>query len=1337
MASDVPGTFEYEIFIVHAEADASFVRGYLLDAIGLDRDRVLLSSTLPLGQSKLAAIEHGVRTSRITVPILTPAYMVDRWAELGEQLAGHAGEARLVPLLLKDLELPLRLDFLVALDFRDPIRWVDEIRRLRDCFDQPAPVASDVPCPYPGMRAYAPDAAACFYGREAEVDEILSRLRAGEREIYIMGPSGSGKSSLMAAGVLPRLVRGGSGLGPFLIRMLRPSEAPAARLAEALELDVAAPEVTVDALLARGPAGGCLLLVVDQLEELFTLASTDERARFLAALRSLRAQPRCVLVLVLRADFYGAFMESPLWSDLQGRLSRIEVAPLRGPALRAAIEQPARERGVFFEPELVERLLSDAAMEPGILPLLQETLIQLWDRRRLRLLTLADYQALGDNGRSGLAVAIARRADATLRALTLTQEAIARRILLRLVSFGEGRSDTRRQQPLAALRAVGDEAGDFDAVVQRMVGDRLLTIDGDHDDARVDLAHEVMITAWPTLAGWIQTRRADEQRRRQLEVAAALWNERGRGDGGLLDPIELAEVEAWYKTESARDLGESPGVSALVAASRTAREKQRQERRAALWRAAGVVSVLAVLGVALTVMIWLRAEAAEQRSLADARARKIEQQLVQGLLERGQQALLGGTVEPALTALGEAYRRGDRSPALRFMLARARESKEAELATLDARADPVWFATFSPDGDRVLTTGQDAVVHVWDAATGRELFALREHAPPVAAAWSPGGEVATSDAAGVIRLWTAGGQLRTKIRGAPGTPTRIAFSRDGARFAVARAGGNVAIIDARAGALRATWQAEPISAETIAFDPSGGSVVTAGPSPTAVVWSLDGRELARLEGHSGAIWHAIFDATGERVLTASLDKTARVWDVRSGKTLHRLVGHDDRVTSIAIDEHTQRIATASADTTVRIWSLDTGEPLATLRGHTAQVNAVAFASGDQLVSASSDGTARVWDLIHGVETATYHHGGYLRAGLDPAGRRVVTASWSGTAKIWDLRRQARLQTYASPVAGSWGGISSIYAAMVETGRLAHIGPRGIAVWDLASKARWTWSAPDIVGGALTPDGRVGVAADARGTIHVLDGSGNLQRRFPGPSQGVACIAVFSDGRHAVTGSPGGRFVVWELATGQPVAERQIGAANEIFLSRDGGALVAFEDANRRLQGKATAWLVSSDLARVIRLEHGAGVLNAQFSPDGARLVTLSFDGTASVWRRDGGLEATLDHPGPVVMVAWSSDGSWLATGTRAGTLTIWDRATWRARKAIDAHGSFINALEIDDHDSLIASAGGDGVVKLWDASTLLQVARIPTGMLAAHLAFERGQILVTGSLATQSWRCEH
>src|SRR6185503_14990882 len=376
------------------------------------------------------------------------------------------------------------------------------------------------------------------------------------------------------------------------------------------------PFVAADAistLLAHRSPDSWVLLVIDQLEELFTQATASERDAFLAALRALREERRCAVIVTLRADFFGALMESPLWPErVREQLSRIEVGPLRGEALREAIAAPARDAGVDVDPELIERLLADAASEPGTLPLLQETMVQLWNKRVDKVLTLADYDALGDGARSGLAVAVARRADATLRRFNATQTSIARRILLRLISFGEGRSDTRRQQPHAQLRTAGEDASDFGLVLQTMVDDRLLTID-DEDvlgEPHVDLAHEVIITAWPQLAAWISSHRIDEQRRRRFEVAAADWVEHGRSVRGLLDPIELADAELWQQTESAIQLGQSTDVMALIATSRAAQSKQRGRRRFVVG-AMGILGLIAA--VVASVAVTARGQADEAR----------------------------------------------------------------------------------------------------------------------------------------------------------------------------------------------------------------------------------------------------------------------------------------------------------------------------------------------------------------------------------------------------------------------------------------------------------------------------------------------------------------------------------------------------------------------------------------------------------------------------------------------------------------------------------------------------------------------------------------------------
>ena len=361
---------------------------------------------------------------------------------------------------------------------------------------------------------------------------------------------------------------------------MRPGEQPVERLAIALDGDPALP-ATFDALLARHPLAECVLVFIDQLEELFTLADPVARQRFIAVLVALRAEPRFHVLHALRADFYGAFMDCELWPD-HGHSSRLDIGPLRGVSLVQAITRPAMQLGVYLEPRLCDRLVLEAAAEPGALPLVQETLRLLWDVRRQRLLGLTEYESLGDGG-SALHVAIARHADAVMRRLGGARQAMAHRILLRLVSFGEGRPDTRRQQPVQALRSAADDEAEFSSLLSELVANRLVTVDGNEraHDALVDMSHEALISAWPTLQQWISRRHADERKRRRLDAKVGEWIDRGRGATSLLDAEELVEAERWIQSDAARELGYSAELSALIAASRGAIESaERQARRA-------------------------------------------------------------------------------------------------------------------------------------------------------------------------------------------------------------------------------------------------------------------------------------------------------------------------------------------------------------------------------------------------------------------------------------------------------------------------------------------------------------------------------------------------------------------------------------------------------------------------------------------------------------------------------------------------------------------------------------------------------------------------------------
>ncbi|MFN8456331.1 MAG: ATP-binding protein [Anaerolineae bacterium] len=414
--------------------------------------------------------------------------------------------------------------------------------------------------------------------------------------LFVIGPSGSGKSSLIRAGLFPRLRDSAPNF--WLIREMRPGNQPWSTLAQAIAGDPAHPNQAISDLLASCPPAQRLLLVIDQFEELFAQADRSDQSRFMATLQTLRQVENLALLLAMRADFYPDLMNSDLWPVDPDQ--RVEIAPLRGEALRQAIRQPAQDVGVFLEADLIERLLADAAEEPGALPMVQETMALLWEEMRDRRLTLDAYKRLGGEGRSGLAVAMATKANAVLTKLSSTQESIARRIFVRLIQFGEGRADTRRQLPVTALRATGDNPNLFEQTLHHLTNNRLLTMSGEEggSDRRADIAHEALINGWPKLQKWLSERREAEQTRRRLEDKAAEWVRRDRKRGGLLDQIELSEAERWLASPDATDLGYSENLTSLVQSSRAAIEQAEQEKEAARQ---GLVAInqLAVLRIAM------------------------------------------------------------------------------------------------------------------------------------------------------------------------------------------------------------------------------------------------------------------------------------------------------------------------------------------------------------------------------------------------------------------------------------------------------------------------------------------------------------------------------------------------------------------------------------------------------------------------------------------------------------------------------------------------------------------------------------------------------------------
>jgi tetratricopeptide (TPR) repeat protein len=616
----------HRLFIAYARDDEDWVKGYLKPALALGEDVRLMWEVRP-GNAVGADIEDAIARSRYVLVVLSKAWEADGWEQAATTLSEHlrvTGRGPFtIPCIREDCKVSLSLETLQAIDCRDYARPRGQgsetqaetgLAALRKMLEAPAPaLPEELECPYPGIVAF--ETRELFFGRDREIEQLVEHVRHHKRTVAV-GPSGSGKSSLIRAGLLPDMP------DTWPVCRVRLLDRPCAQLGQTLGMDVDLdalgdeplpdPGPALDALLADRPADARVLVLVDPLEELFQLAPADraraqrEQQRFCELLDALTRDRRCACVLALRADFYGDLMNSPLWPLVEHDV--FPIAPLAGDALSLSIQEPASRRGVSVERALVQKLIADTREEPGALPLLQETLRSLWERREQRgqqqLLSLALYQAMHeDEGGNPLAAILARKAEAALSDLPPGERALVQPLLLRLVHFGEDGRVTRRQQRLAELEHVGD-ARSVRRVVDHLATRRLLTLKGDGDTtgARVDLAHEAITGAWPTLARWIADWREDEQKRRRLEDRACEWMAHAQR-GGLLDAVALAEAETWLASATAQRLGISDDLRGLVAASRRALARSRRRR-------IGAVSALAVLtviaGIAAVVAVQQR-----------------------------------------------------------------------------------------------------------------------------------------------------------------------------------------------------------------------------------------------------------------------------------------------------------------------------------------------------------------------------------------------------------------------------------------------------------------------------------------------------------------------------------------------------------------------------------------------------------------------------------------------------------------------------------------------------------------------------------------------------------
>lgn len=1010
---------KYDLFISYADADRGWVNGYLLDALKQAGVRYHSEAAFALGTVRLLEFERAIQQSRRTLLVLSPAYIADCSEQFTASLAQCYGLDTatwpVIPLLLHAVELPPRLSVLVKLNATNPDEWEEAIERL--CADLQRLVPSELPqpaCPYPGMVPFSEEMSDRFFGRNEEVNELIERLRL-HPFITVIGPSGSGKSSLVFAGLIPALRRSGLfGGGEWLVRTIRPGETPQKALKTALGGDPANPALAVKETLATQLSAQRLLLVVDQFEEVFTLGF-QEQEPFESALLRLVEASNCYLIVTVRADFYPELMSSSLWRKIQSH--RLEVVPLDAAELREAVSRPAEDVGVFVESALLERLVTDAAGEPGVLPLIQETLVLLWEQVERRFLPMRAYEALvlprkaygvlGSNKLTGLQVAIARRADAALAGLSEEQQAIARRIFLRLVQFGEGRADTRRQQSIDALSAVDDNFSLFNRTLRHLADSRLLTLSGfEGSSTKVDIAHEALISGWPKLQQWITERREAEQTRRRLAAQAAEWVRLGKQSGGLLDQVELAEAHGWLNSPDAATLGYDQVLPELVEASGRAIQEAQWREEQARRRELEQERQLRELAESRQQEAEARAKVQKQRTrivigagclltvLAafavgfGIQAEHRKQTAINALISEPKRLLETNNQLEALIASVKALKQlkeigGRNTGALNELKSVINQVQEHN--RLEGHQYPVVGVSFSPDGQTIASGSADKTIKLW-SISGKLLKTFPETDQVWSVEISPDGRtLASASNDKTVKLWSIQGKLLRTLRGHENIVSDVSFSPDGKTLASSGYDGTIKLWNTTNGnLLQSIKDIDVIKVRGaiygVDFSPDNQTLASTGFYDGQVkIWNLKGKLLKILKipekkqiidnPEQKIVSSVKFSPDGEILASGSYDGTIKLWRVKEGNLIETIAAHQDQIYGIAFSSNSEMIASASRDKSVRLWKLD-GTPLATLRGHSEATNHVSFRpkkdnkkDNSQLIASTSDDkTVRLWKI---------------------------------------------------------------------------------------------------------------------------------------------------------------------------------------------------------------------------------------------------------------------------------------------------------------------------------------------------------------------------------------
>jgi WD40 repeat protein len=1174
--------------------------------------------------------------------------------------------------------------------------------------------------PYRGWEPLQEVDAAVFFGRDAQIlrglDDLRGMRRAGlETMFVILGPSGTGKSSFLRAGLLPRLRRddrdfvvldivrphrnilsGDTGLAKAIhatrtrLELSAPNlgeikracrDGCASRLREWLRESQLAAAARL--LAEPGEALPTLVLPVDQAEELFGADAGHEAALFLELIAELAgatddqaAKLGLIVAVTIRTDRYLALQTAPQLAGV-GSVLFDELKAMPRTEFKEVIIGPAERstqggRPLELAPALVTRLLDDCTEGRDTLPLLALTLTRLHeDYASGGVLTLPDYESMG-----GMRSVVQCEIDGLLD--SDEQERVEQLRLLRAAFIpwlATVSPDT--DQPMRRVARWRDLPSESRPLLEIFVAKRLLVTDLGEGEIVVEVALESLLRQWDELAGWLADEREHLKDADNLERAGQLWEKNARNDAWLLVGTRLADAERLAAKPGFRD--RLAPIHEFLAASRgreqerVEAENQRQaaelqvakERQQAAEAHAAVLRRRSLVLRIVLVITLLIATAAVYGFVAANKAtdranQRTREALGLRLTSQGQAMLTGvqggGDIRGLQEILAADRIESDRVGGL-FTAVLMRIDTQKIIGT----GVPVKDVAFSADGSRVVSGGADHSVRVWDADTGQPVGPPMLQANTVTdlAFSGDGHDVAFANADNALWVWDA-------VSGQPDGPpmmqnsaiTSVDLSNDGARAVVGCADGSVRVWSSDTGHPISQPMTQTSGIASVAFSDDGNRMVTGSVDGTVRVWNADtGQPISPpIAAHTGEVMAVAFSPDAARVVSGGVDHIVREWNANTGQSMAQpMTGNLNTVTSVVFSPNGQRVVSGGYDGTLRVWDAKTAQSLAQpMTGHQGAINSVAFSrDGHRLLTGGNDATLRLWDAD---------------VGPQPGGTTIGPGTPTVTSVTVSTDRQ-RI------VSGNDDG--------------------SLRLWD----------------------------ANTRAAIGVMTN---------GQHDAVTSVAFSTDGHQIVSGSADGTMQFWNADSRAPVGtviHAHHGAVTAAVFSADGHRVASGgADTNVRIWNADTRQAIGNPLTG-----HRAKVLALSFSPDGHQLVSGSADTTLRLWNTDTGQligDPMTGHTAAVTDVEFAPEGARIASRSYDHTIRLWDTPTERPIGApLNAHDDYVLGIAFSPDGQQLLLTGADATRRLFPTPALSAWPSLVCSKLSANMSNQQWRNWVSPDLS--------